>query len=99
MDFSISWYPNVAALYNETLEKSVKNAKAKLSEQGKEISGRDKRSLLKIKPAFVFAHELYDALPIHQFKYLGQDKWAEVMVGVEGMEDPNTISRDKAPDL
>jgi SAM-dependent MidA family methyltransferase len=24
-----------------------------------------------IAPMFIFAHELYDALPIHQFKYLG----------------------------
>lgn len=33
-----------------------------------------------MKPMFVVAHELYDALPIHQFKYLGKDKWCEMSV-------------------
>jgi SAM-dependent MidA family methyltransferase len=29
---------------------------------------------------FVIAHELYDALPIHQFKYLGGTEWCEKVV-------------------
>lgn len=33
-----------------------------------------------IKPMFIIAHELYDALPIHQFKYLGNENWSEMSV-------------------
>jgi SAM-dependent MidA family methyltransferase len=29
---------------------------------------------------FVLAHELYDALPIHQFKYLGNNEWCEKVI-------------------
>lgn len=32
---------------------------------------------------FVLAHELYDALPIHQFKYLGINQWCEKVVALE----------------
>lgn len=33
-------------------------------------------------PVFVIAHELYDALPIHQFEYTRDRKWAERMVAL-----------------
>jgi NADH dehydrogenase [ubiquinone] 1 alpha subcomplex assembly factor 7 len=29
---------------------------------------------------FVLAHELYDALPIYQFKYLGNNEWCEKII-------------------
>jgi len=29
---------------------------------------------------FVLAHELYDALPIYQFKYLGNNEWCEKVI-------------------
>lgn len=35
---------------------------------------------LEVKPMFLLAHELYDALPIHQFKYLGNENWCEMVV-------------------
>ena len=35
---------------------------------------------------FVMAHELYDALPIHQFKYLGKNDWTEMCVKLEGID-------------
>ena len=35
---------------------------------------------------FVIAHELYDALPIHQFKYLGGDDWCEMVVKLDGVD-------------
>ena len=31
---------------------------------------------------FVVAHELYDALPIHQFKYLGDKEWCEKVIKI-----------------
>ena len=36
---------------------------------------------------FVIAHELYDALPIHQFKYLGHEKWCEMVVKLKQDQD------------
>ena len=35
---------------------------------------------------FIIAHELFDALPIHQFKYLGGENWCEMVVKLEGIE-------------
>ena len=41
---------------------------------------------------FLVAHELFDALPIHQFKYLGgadggaDDNWCEMVVKLEGID-------------
>ena len=35
---------------------------------------------------FLLAHELFDALPIHQFKYLGAGKWCEMCVKLESSE-------------
>lgn len=32
---------------------------------------------------FVLAHELYDALPIHQFKYKGLNQWCEKVIALE----------------
>mmetsp|Transcript_35707 Transcript_35707/g.46976 ORF Transcript_35707/g.46976 Transcript_35707/m.46976 type:complete len:115 (+) Transcript_35707:440-784(+) len=32
---------------------------------------------------FLVAHELFDALPIHQFKYLGAENWCEMVVKLE----------------
>ena len=36
-----------------------------------------------IAPMFVIAHELYDALPIHQFKYKGLNQWCEKVIPLE----------------
>jgi NADH dehydrogenase [ubiquinone] 1 alpha subcomplex assembly factor 7 len=35
---------------------------------------------------FLVAHELYDALPIHQFKYQGDGNWSEMVVKLEGVD-------------
>jgi len=40
-----------------------------------------------IKPMFIIAHELYDALPIHQFKYLGNENWSEMSVQLKSQKD------------
>ena len=34
-------------------------------------------------PCFVIAHELYDALPIHQFEFTEERKWNERMISVD----------------
>jgi SAM-dependent MidA family methyltransferase len=45
---------------------------------------------------FILAHELYDALPIYQFKYLGNNEWCEKVIKLidENLEfadsDPQT---------
>ena len=36
---------------------------------------------------FLIAHELYDALPIHQFKYLGNENWCEMSVQLKSQRD------------
>ena len=32
---------------------------------------------------FILAHELYDALPIHQFEFTEERKWNERMISVD----------------
>lgn len=36
---------------------------------------------------FILAHELYDALPIYQFKYLGNNEWCEKVIKIEKSPD------------
>lgn len=94
MNFSISWYPDLKALYSHTLETQLEALEKARTESLKAEKkggkgGRDKKQRPRdtlfdsdgrrkaqtpvdvIKPMFLVAHELYDALPIHQFKYLG----------------------------
>ena len=40
---------------------------------------------------FLLAHELFDALPIHQFKYLGASKWSEMCVKLESPEKSSSV--------
>ena len=40
---------------------------------------------------FLLAHELFDALPIHQFKYLGAGKWSEMCVKLESQESNSGV--------
>ena len=92
-NFSISWYSDVRSLYNRELQGQVEKVEAfknELESQQKQKKGKKKRmspaeqqkqiDQLLSKPMFVIAHELYDALPIHQFKYLGNEKWCEMVV-------------------
>lgn len=40
---------------------------------------------------FLLAHELFDALPIHQFKYLGAGKWSEMCIKLESQESNSGV--------
>ncbi len=64
-----------------------------------DAEGRRKKSQqeqLQVKPMFVVAHELYDALPIHQFKYQGDGNWSEMVVKLEGVQynDQSQVTLD-----
>ena len=47
---------------------------------------------------FIVAHELYDALPIHTFKYQGNNSWSEMVIKLEGIDyetyEQNSIIQD-----
>ena len=78
-NFSITWYSDLPSVYNDTLENSL----TILDEQRKQM--KDNKNAIQrhpLKPMFVIAHELYDALPIHQFKYLGDKDWCEKVIKV-----------------
>lgn len=38
---------------------------------------------------FIVAHELFDALPIHQFKYQGAGQWCEKVIALDRMVQPD----------
>ena len=40
-----------------------------------------------LRPTFILAHELYDALPIYQFKYLGNNEWCEKVIKLKKSPD------------
>ena len=51
---------------------------------------------------FIVAHELYDALPIHTFKYQGNNSWSEMVIKLEGIDyetyEQSGIIQDASPD-
>lgn len=103
-NFSISWYPDVKALYQSTIQTQISHLENKNKSQKGQKDKNQKKKHEKIKrgqpsntkddshirPMFIFAHELYDALPIHQFKYLGGEDWAEMAVHLKRKDDFET---------
>eukprot|EP00347_Sterkiella_histriomuscorum_P000709 403374808 len=88
-NFSIAWFPSLKHFYNMYLEnqlKQVKEIKAKMEqlypheEQAKRMTARAVIENQLQNPCFVLAHELYDALPIHQFQFSQDRKWREKLV-------------------
>jgi len=83
LNFSISWFPSLKDYYNHYLKNRLdivdaltnKGKKDKLEEEKKKIA----ENMMK-NPCFVVAHELYDALPIHQFHYNHKGEWCEKIV-------------------
>jgi hypothetical protein len=86
LNFSITWYPDLKSVYNDELEKSLvvleKAQKIKEKNEAKRLSQKNytEQPMPQIAPMFLFAHELFDALPVHQFKYLGNSQWCERVV-------------------
>ena len=79
----------------QTRQKTINDKKSKKGNKKQkprdtlfDSDGKRKKpsSVDQIKPMFVMAHELYDALPIHQFKYLGKNDWTEMCVKLEGID-------------
>ena len=71
-NFSITWYSSLAQYYNIYLQDRLRIMN-KLTNKGKkkdveQEKKRQAREMMK-NPCFLIAHELYDALPIHQFHY------------------------------
>lgn len=69
LNFSISWLPSLKDYYQLYLKERL----ARLTEltEGKsdpETQQRVAKQMQMKNPCFVFAHEIYDALPIHQFE-------------------------------
>lgn len=59
-------------------------SRSKKSEKQSDLE-QQARLLMK-NPCFVLAHELYDALPIHQFHFSDKHQWCEKVVKL----DPET---------
>lgn len=45
-------------------------------------------------PCFILAHELYDALPVHQFEFTQDRKWRERLVRYNKEADSLTLSAE-----
>ena len=69
-NFSIAWWPSLKDYYNGYVQNQIDNIK-NIAESKEEQPDAKVRSMMQ-NPCFVIAHELYDALPIHQFEY-GED--------------------------
>lgn len=88
-DFSISWYPSLKDYYNEYLQVrldvmsdlSGKPGKKGAKRPSKDKVQKDAENLMK-NPCFILAHELYDALPVHQFHLNESRQWCEKVVQI-----------------
>ena len=86
LNFSVSWMPSLKDYYQLYL----KNRLEKLQEitGGKSVSDPEvqkaaaKQMQMK-NPCFVFAHEIFDALPIHQFRLNEARRWCERVVNLD----------------
>lgn len=66
--------------YNKSKKEAEIEKKAKKGDKSKRNQPKVKEYQIKLKPTFLLAHELYDALPIHSFKYLGDKQWCEQVI-------------------
>ena len=83
-NFSITWYPSVKEYYNAYVQGQIENIK-KITESKERPAEEKVRSLMQ-NPCFIIAHELYDALPIHQFEFGADQKWHERMIVLDAKE-------------
>ena len=79
-NFSINWYNSFSDYYNEYLKDRIElmnllTNKGKKSEIEKSLKSQAEEQMR--NPCFVIAHELYDALPVHQFHFTEQREWCE----------------------
>lgn len=68
-NLSISWYPSLKDYYNEYLKVRLELVQSMTKSGKKAKLDREQAQVFMKNPCFVLAHELYDALPIHQFQY------------------------------
>lgn len=89
-NFSISWYPSFSEYYNGYLSKRLelmntltdKGKKKKIDADLKKQAANDMAD-----PCFVIAHELFDALPVHQFHYSENREWCEKVLALNKNEE------------
>lgn len=89
-NFSISWYSSFADYYNGYLSGRLELMNA-LTNDGKKkkIDATLKKQAAEDmqNPCFVIAHELFDALPVHQFHYSEKREWCEKVLTLNSETD------------
>ena len=71
-NLSITWYSTLNEYYQHYLDKRLgimKNLTNKGKKKNLESDAKRQAKELMKNPVFLIAHELFDALPIHQFHY------------------------------
>lgn len=82
-NFSITWYSSLKDYYNDYLKDRLALVD-KITGGGKkggELTQKQAQELMK-NPCFLIAHELFDALPIHQFHLSEKREWCEKVVQI-----------------
>ena len=82
-NFSITWYSSLKEYYNDYLKDRLALVD-KITDRGKkagELTQKQAQELMK-NPCFLIAHELFDALPIHQFHLSDKREWCEKVVQI-----------------
>ena len=82
-NFSITWYYSLNEYYQHYLNKRLgimKNITNKGKKKNLEADAKKQAKELMKNPVFLIAHELFDALPIHQFHFSDKREWCEKVV-------------------
>ncbi|TNV80554.1 hypothetical protein FGO68_gene2308 [Halteria grandinella] len=83
-NFSIAWFPTLKDYYNYYLETQIKKVQSITGGDKSKKLSKHQVAQLTSNPVLILAHELYDALPVHQFEYTTERQWQERMVHSEG---------------
>ena len=87
-NFSITWYSSTGEFYNKLSAERLEAMKSLQGKSKRQRAMHQARELLK-SPCFVIAHELFDALPIHQFHLNQRREWCEKVVALN--QDTNDL--------
>jgi len=81
-NFSITWYTSMQDYHAKLSAEKMELMRSLKGESKRQQEMRQAREMMR-SPVFIFAHELFDALPIHQFHMNKNYQWCEKVVALD----------------